>query len=97
MARSHPQEEELGCAVVFQRLSAVKTLSWPCQGTCVGEKDWPGAMGTVSLLLPGSHLASRDGKKGKKGEEEKEKSPKNPTHCLMHTLGRTPCKRRFAC
>lgn len=38
-ARSHPQEEELGCAVVFQRLSAVKTLSWPCQGTFVGEKE----------------------------------------------------------
>lgn len=49
---SHPQEEELRCVVVFQRLSAVKTLSRPHQGTRVGKEDGPGAKGTVSLLLP---------------------------------------------
>lgn len=49
---SHPQEEELRCAVVFQRLSAVKTLSRPHQGTHVGKEDGPGTKGTVSLLLP---------------------------------------------
>lgn len=52
--RSHPQEEELGCTVIFQRLSAVKTLSRPRQGTGtrVGKEDGHGANGTVSLLLP---------------------------------------------
>lgn len=75
-----------GCQQLRLCLGLVRALAWE-------RKDWPGAMGTVSLLLPGSHLVSSGGEKGKKGEEEKEKSPKNPTHCLMHTLGRTPCKK----
>lgn len=65
LERSQPQEEEFGCTMA-QRLSAVKTLSWPRRGTRVG-RDRSGVKGTVSLLLPRSHLVSRGGRKGKKG------------------------------
>lgn len=75
-----------GCQQLRLCLGLVRALAWE-------EKDWPGAMGTVSLLLPGSHLVSRGGKKGRKGEEEKEKSPKNPTHCLMQTGKNTMQKK----
>lgn len=75
-----------GCQQLRLCLGLVRALAWE-------EKDWPGAMGTVSLLLPGTHLVSRGGKKGRKGEEEKEKSPKNPTHCLMQIEKNTMQKK----
>lgn len=61
-----------GCQQLRLCLGLVRALGWE-------RKDWPGAMGTVSLLLPGSHLVSRGGEKGKKWKEEKEKrAPRTP-------------------